>query len=63
MNDIQNSRGDLPLSAALGAREIGRRNDLDTTFDDPMPAAVGSLVRLGEGTKVTEVNQETTDDD
>ena len=63
MNDVQNLHGELPLSAALGASERGPRDDSDTTFDDPMPAAVGSRVRLGGGTKVTEVNQETTDDD
>ncbi len=63
MNEVQNSIDDLPLSVALGAAEPRTRDDSYNTFDDPMPAAVGSRIRLGGGTRVTEVNQETTDDD
>lgn len=63
MNEVKNLHDDLPLSAVLGAGEPRARDDPDNTFDDPMPAAVGLRVRLGGGTRVTEVSQETTDDD
>lgn len=53
----------FPLSVALGLSEAGFGHNSDTTFDDPMPTAVGSHVRLGGSTKMTDVEQETTDDD
>jgi len=53
----------VPLPVVLGLADKSTRPDQQTTFDDPVPAAVIPRAVTESGTRITLVENETTDDD
>ena len=53
----------LPLVLELGVSQPSAFSPSEATFDDPLPAKVSPHGTVGCQTKITKVDQETTDDD